>query len=317
VKLKLVCCALIIIILACIVPKDCLAQGSYYGLDCLSMLSVQPKVLIGYMFPNKPTTLSIGTSGGFQIQSLEQSSNLQGLWTELIVPIRCPSPIGFAMSLGYLFPANYGSQEIYNTAGGVAERTWATSTQMVNFQVAGTYRFSPSIMGILGFRYDFFMTNFGSPVVLNPLSSGPFFDRNQSAALTVTGDIPFFGGMIERDVTNGINLKAGAIGLPTLPGDISYREVVSTNSSNNQPGERMVLTREFRSGYFLEGFGELSIPFSQWFQVGAFAKFSGIYGKATQAEATYSSDTKATSVTANLIFYRSSWIFGGTISATF
>ena len=114
-KFKASCCALIIIILAWIDPKVCSAQGSYYGLDCLSMFSVQPKVLIGYMFPNKPTTLSIETSGVFQIRSLEQSFNVQGLWTELVVPIRCPSPIGFAMSIGYLFPANYGSEEKYNT----------------------------------------------------------------------------------------------------------------------------------------------------------------------------------------------------------
>lgn len=312
-KFKASCCALIIIILAWIDPKVCSAQGSYYGLDCLSMFSVQPKVLIGYMFPNKPTTLSIETSGVFQIQNLEQSFNVQGLWTELVVPIRCPSPIGFAMSLGYLFPANYGSDEKYNLNGGsVAARTWATSTQMVNFQVAATYRFSQSITGILGFRYDSFMTNFQSPTSL--VSDG-MFNQYQRASLTVTGDIPFFGAMIERDLMNGINLRGGAIGLPTLPGDISYKETVSIS----QPvvGNSLSAPREFRSGYFLEGFGELSIPFSRWFQVGAFAKYSAIYGKATQAETTYSSDNDAASVTANLIFDRSSWIFGGTISASF
>ncbi len=97
---------------------------------------------------------------------------------------------------------------------------------MVNFQVAATYRFSQSITGILGFRYDSFMTNFASPVVVSQLTNPPTFNQHQRAALTVSGDIPFFGGMIQRDLMNGVNLKAGAIGLPTLPGDISYKETV-------------------------------------------------------------------------------------------
>jgi hypothetical protein len=287
------------------------------------MFSVQPKVLIGYTFPNRPTTLSIETSGVFRIRSLEQSFNVQGLWTELVVPIRCPSPIGFAMSLGYLFPTNYGSEEKYNTSDpGVAARTWATSTQMVNFQVAATYRFSQSITGIVGFRYDSFMTNFASPVVVSQLPNPLTLNQHQRATLTVSGDIPFFGGMIERDLMNGVNIKAGAIGLPTLPGDISYKETIGTNRGLIN-GESVSVPREFRSGYFLEGFGELSIPFSRWFEIGAFAKYSGIYGRATQADVTYhvkteiEKDVDLPSVTANLIFDRSSWIFGGTVSASF
>jgi hypothetical protein len=266
------------------------------------------------MFPNKPTTLSIDTSGsGFQIQSLEQSFNVQGLWMELVVPIRCPSPLGFAMGLGYLFPANSRSRETYNiTGGGVAERTWSTSTQMVNFQVAATYRFSPSVTGILGFRYDSFMTNYLEPenLLQNPLT----FYRNQRADLTISGDIPFAGAMVERTFLNGANLKAGAIGLPTLPGQIEYREAVETSVSPYGIGA--ILTREFRSGYFLEGFAELSIPISRWGQMGAFAKYNGVYGRATKANVSLGGSDKTT-IEANVTFDRSSWMFGGTISAGF
>jgi len=53
--------------------------------------------------------------------------------------------------------------------------------------------------------------------------------------------------------------------------------------------------------------------------VGAFAKYSAIYGKATKGTLTYIGDATSTSPTvdANLVFDRSSWIFGGTISASF
>ncbi len=318
-KLKASLFSLIGTFLTIIAPTISLAQGLSCGPDSLSMFSVQPKVFIGYMFPNRPTTLSIDTSGsGFQIQSLEQSFNVQGLWMELVVPIRCPSPLGFAMGLGYLFPANYRSRETYNiTGGGVAERTWSTSTQMVNFQVAATYRFSTSVTGILGFRYDSFMTNYLEPenLLQNPLT----FYGNQRADLTISGDIPFAGAMVERTFLNGANLKAGAIGLPTLPGQIEYREAVQTSSD----GRGAILSREFRSGYFLEGFAELSIPISRWGQMGAFAKYNGVYGRATKANVSggKTSDGKGGTVDmtieANVTFDRSSWMFGGTISAGF
>ncbi len=311
-KLKASLFSLIGTFLTIIAPTISLAQGLSCGPDSLSMFSVQPKVFIGYMFPNRPTTLSIDTSGsGFQIQSLEQSFNVQGLWMELVVPIRCPSPLGFAMGLGYLFPANYRSRETYNiTGGGVAERTWSTSTQMVNFQVAATYRFSTSVTGILGFRYDSFMTNYLEPenLLQNPLT----FYGNQRADLTISGDIPFAGAMVERTFLNGANLKAGAIGLPTLPGQIEYREAVQTSSD----GRGAILSREFRSGYFLEGFAELSIPISRWGQMGAFAKYNGIYGRATKANVSPGGSDKTT-IEANVTFDRSSWMFGGTISAGF
>lgn len=312
-KLKASLFSLIGTFLTIIAPTISLAQGLSCGPDSLSMFSVQPKVFIGYMFPNRPTTLSIDTSGSvFQIHSLEQSFNVQGLWTELVVPIRCPSPLGFAMGLGYLFPANYRSRETYITGEGVAKRTWSTSTQMVNFQVAATYRFSTSVTGILGFRYDSFMTNYLEPenLLQNPL----IFNGDQRADLTISGDIPFAGAMVERTFWNGANLKAGAIGLPTLPGQIEYREAVITSVPSTGLGA--ILSREFRSGYFLEGFAELSIPISRWGQMGAFAKYNGVYGRATKANVSRGgSDT--TTIEANVTFDRSSWMFGGTISAGF
>lgn len=135
--------------------------------------------------------------------------------------------------------------------------------------------------------------------------------QNHSAGLTVTGDIPFAGLMIDGNFLPGVNVKAGAIGLPTLPGDISYREALGTSDG----ARGVVISREFRRGYFFEGFAEVSTPVYWRFQGGAFAKYSAIFGKATKG--TVTTGGTSTTVDANLIFDRSSYIVGATIGISF
>lgn len=316
----------IIVAFVTFTPAVCLAQGWLCGPGCLSMFSVQPKVFVGYMFPNSPTTLSVDVydNKDVQIQNLKQSYNVQGLWTELVVPIQCPTPIGFTIGFGYLFPVKYRSQETYNTIEEIAERTWSTSTQMVNFQVAATYRFSPLIIGILGFRYDSFMTNFmepGAEVLPNSLS----FQRHHLAQLTFSGDLPFVGVSLERNLAYGSIVKAGVIGFPpipgaviSIPGQIEYDEAVG-NKVSGSDAVGVTLHGEFSSGYFLEGFAELSSPISNWVEVGAFAKYNGVYARATEVSIGHGlfDQNIIENANANITFFRSSWMFGGAISASF
>lgn len=317
-KLKASLFSLIGTFLTIIAPTISVAQGWFGVFDSLSQVSIQPTICTGYHFPNKPTTLSIDMSGDnlVQIKKIQQSFNVQGLWTELVIPVRTPIPLGFAIDFGWLFPANTLSTETYNIASGYGERTWRTSTQMCHFEVAATYRFFPSLSGILGFRYDSFMTRFFSPEWTT--TTGLTFAPSNSADLTFSADIPFVGLLLERTMMYGCNVKAGVTWLPTLAGQIEYREVVGQDTLG---AKGITVVREFSSGYFLEAVAEVSAPIYRRGQAGAFVKYSGINGNAKNASAALgtapNTTTAITSENTGINFKRSSWIVGGTISASF
>ncbi|MEI6134867.1 MAG: hypothetical protein WCP72_07820, partial [Desulfomonile sp.] len=76
---------------------------------------------------------------------------------------------------------------------------------------------------------------------------------------------------------------------------------------------------EFMSGYFLEGWAGLSFPVLSWIQVGAFSKYSGVYGKTngrTSGDVTFS-DKSPESGKSNAIFESGAWIVGGSVSTSF
>ena len=71
----------------------------------------------------------------------------------------------------------------------------------------------------------------------------------------------------------GSNVNTGLIGLPALPGDLLIVKSRGIDSKN------CLLTTDSDSGYFLEAWAGLSLPITPWLQVGAFSKYSGVYGK--------------------------------------
>ena len=124
------------------------------------------------------------------------------------------------------------------------------------------------------------------------------------------------------------------IGFPALPGSFVYNEVVNDPTSfpsgvDNWNGIRT--SNEFTSGYFLEGFGEVSTPINWWARIGAFIKYNGVYGRTTMdVNTTVTIDDPNVNPTdhtkripnsrhnqAVATFQRSSWIFGGSVSASF
>lgn len=306
--------ASIILILAS--PSFGQAQGSFFGSGPLSLISPAPRLSVGYMFPSGPTTLKL-VKVDEEAPWLIQSYKLQGIWAEWAIPVRTPSPLGFEISGGYLFRGNTQSQETYPKGGHelnnllTGMRDWGTSTQMVNFQAVVTYRFASSFYGILGFRYDSFMTKFSNPDHLDGgVQSMPY----NTADFTMNLDIPFFGIGYSRTLKFGGTVDTGLIGLPTLPGELEYKELFGGG------GRRFFLSRtEFMSGYFLEGWAGLSFPVLSWIQVGAFSKYSGVYGKTNgrTSGGVTSENPNETLGNSNAIFESGAWIVGGSVSTSF
>ena len=218
------------ILLIAIFPSVVTAQIIWDHPGAIPSFSSQPTVFVGYLTPNKATTFSLGNSASntFNIRSLEQTLNIQGIWTEVSLPVKSSGPLGVVVDFGYLFPSNRQSEENYNlNASGFASRTWDTSSQLWNLSVAVTYHFLPSVTGVLGFRYESFMTNYTD--YYNEIPNTLDFNPNALAGtdLNFSGYIPFLGAVCDGSLGNGACFKAGVIGFPALPGAFVYNEVVN------------------------------------------------------------------------------------------
>jgi hypothetical protein len=268
------------------------------------------------MFPAGPTTLKLDIKGGPAdlIKRLTQSYNLQGLWTELAIPIRTPSPLSFEIGGAYLFSANNRATSTYTltTTSGGEERSWRTGTQMWYFQALATYQITSSISGILGFRYDSFVTKFSEPqnIVGNSLA------LLHTADFTVNADIPFFGMEYSRRFVSGSTINAGMIGLPAFPCDLLHRE--TRNDS-----KKLSLNNGSDSGHFLEAWAGLSLPITPWLHAGAFSKYSGAYAKAvgnwslSKPDPNDSSKIVTEPHETEATFDRGVWIVAGFVGASF
>jgi hypothetical protein len=289
--------------------------------------SSQPTVFIGYLTPHKATTFSLGNSASntFNIRSLEQTLNIQGIWTEFSLPVKSSGPLGVVVDFGYLFPSNRQSEEnYYLNASGVASRTWDTRSQLWNLSVAVTYHVLPAVTAVLGFRYESFMNNYTD--YYNEIPNTLQFNPNALAGtdFNFSGYIPFFGAIVDGSLGSAACFKAGVIGFPALPGSFVYNEVINNPSvPSRYPYMNGIKTsNEFTSGHFLEAFGEVSTPINWWARVGAFVKFNGVWGRSTMDVNTnvwtddiYSLHSYHNQAVAT--FQRSSWIFGGSVSASF
>jgi hypothetical protein len=300
---------LVSIILILATPSFVQSQGSFFGSDTLSLISPAPRLSVGYMFPSGPTTLKLDIKGGpaDSIKRLTQSYKLQGLWAELAIPIRTPSPLSFEIGGAYLFSANNRSTETYVTTNdyGGEERSWRTGTQMWYFQAMATYQITSSISGVLGFRYDSFVTKFSEPENLVGNRTILF----HTADFTVNADIPFFGVEYSRRFMHGSTINAGIIGLPAFPCDLLHRET-------RESIKKMSFNNGSDSGYFLEAWAGLSLPITPWLQAGAFSKYSGANAK-TMADLSLSGTDNNSQYKTEVTFDRGVWIVAGFVGASF
>ncbi|MGD9817845.1 MAG: hypothetical protein AB7V04_04000, partial [Desulfomonilaceae bacterium] len=218
-------------------------------------------------------------------------------------------PIGFTATFGYLFREYYKPMESYSIRGKILERSWSTSSTVLNAKFSIDYTFSQSLTGILGFQYDSYMSNFIDPE--NEKGNDGKFNKSQVAQINVTGGSPFLGLMYDRGFWSNMKLRTYFIGFPGIPSLMTYEESLGADYENS-----LKLREEISSGYFFEGFAQASAPVWRGISAGGFAIYREFSGKVSEADAADAID-KNNMGTADVYFLRSNWIFGGVISVTF
>ncbi|MFH1118045.1 MAG: hypothetical protein V1792_29340 [Pseudomonadota bacterium] len=298
-------------------PAAVWAQAGY-GWVCPAAAKVgsAPSVYTGYFFQNKGADFSFTTDDTGVNTALEvrQQFDLQGIWLELMVPVKGNGPLGLVLGWSYLFPIDRTSNETMRlSAEPTRYRTWRADTQWWNLQAALTYDLHPSATFIAGFRYDTFQTNFYNPSV----QVGPAGGANDTANIALNAYIPFFGCAVSNIApSTGLDIEIGAIGFPTVLGSVDYIEVVSAGipiGGFDSPG--FPASNEFGKGYFFEAFGEVGVPLFYGWQAGAFVKYSTINAKTDIHVGERNANIPTTLYEFNLD--RRSWVFGGRVSLCF
>lgn len=320
----------IAVMLAAMIPSGVKAQGFAFSSYTWGPFTLQPSVSLGYAASTKPVSLSFDMASGSRvgIQSYQSKLNVQGLWLELILPVRTSSPLSFGLGFGYLFPFNKEASETYDTISGGAERNWTTNTQMAKFDLTCTYDLSPTVAAVLGFRYDSLLINFKEPQIIGQMPSLPIvqpnFASDQTAELNFYGFFPMLGVTTQRVLGPSQSVRAGITGFPTLVGSFSYRENLLT--TNSRVGG-VTASNEFKSGYFLDAFADFQTPILSWAQLTAYAKYTAVYGKTVadvnantmfpQAREGHPEDYEGRITSSTATFQRSVWFVGGAFSTTF
>ncbi len=291
--------------------------GAWYSFEYPEpLVNVQPRVLLGYMMPAASDTMDVVLlDSSSTLRVLKQSAKMEGLWMELVVPVRSVFPIGFTTSLGYLAPPNYRVQESYwnNNLQEAAQRTWQTRTTLYNLKFSIDYTFTPSVTGMLGFMYDSFMSNYFSPE--NITQSGSYLNFQQTVGFDVSVSTPFAGAMYERTLWSGIDLMAYIIGYPGLPGHLAFQESVEYTIGSSSNGVK--LNKEISSGYFYEAFTQLTMPVWRGIGGGAFARYLEYSGKIPGVEMDRMPGKDDYLTSADVSFLRRDFVVGASISALF
>ena len=262
-----------------------------------------------------------GAQGVNSIKSLQQSAKMEGLWTELVVPVKSASPIGFTPSVGYLIPADYRVDETYlgNTRQ-IAERTWKTKTTLYNLKFSIDYAFSQSVTAMLGFQYDSLMAHYTAPYNQISPTNNVGFSSAQRVGLEVSLGIPFVGLMYERNIGSIFDLKSYILGYPGIPGVLSFEEAVSFDFNN---GTRQFLhsgvkfSQEISSGYFYEAFAQISTAIWRGIGGGAFLKYSEFSGKLIGVSVDHKDNPVNDPLSADVTYLRNSFVIGASITALF
>jgi hypothetical protein len=270
------------VILAFIVPTQGIAGGwcgfQHPGYPCASGAT---SFYVGYF--TDPSGLEISfqsrTASNNSLNLLSHKVDFQGVWLELLAPIKSAGPLGLVLGAFYHFPSSRFSQETINTGGqGVKNRTWDAAPQWGGFQVALTYEINPALTALVGFKYESLQVNFSQArPVINP---NDIFDR---ADISISEYIPYFGFAYKRVQPNsGLELELGLIGFPMLPGSVAFTETVASGlivSGHNVPG--FPASGGFQSGRFLEWYAEVSLPVRDCFRLGSYVRYNVAQASAT------------------------------------
>ena len=263
------------VILALIMPTQGHAGGwcgfQHPGYPCASGAT---SFYVGYF--SDPTGLDISfqsrTPSNNSLNQLSHKVDFQGVWFELLAPIKSAGPLGLVLGAFYHFPSRRFSQETISTGGrsGV-NRTWDAAPQWGGFQVALTYEIKPALTALVGFKYESLLVNFSrARPVINP---NDIFDR---ADMSINEYIPYFGFAYKRVQPNsGLELELALIGFPTLLGTVDFTETVTAGLTiGGVSVPAFPASQAFQNGGFLEWYTEVSFPVRDCFRLGSFVRYN-------------------------------------------
>jgi hypothetical protein len=244
------------------------------------------------------------------LTAIRQRFNLQGINLELMAPIRLSGRYGMAVGLGYSACFNEPAEETLQFSGAPSKaRTWLAKPQAFNLQTALTADLNPSLVGIFGFKYENFLTNF-----VNAESSEANYGGGlNNVDFTFSAYIPYVGLIYGAALNNtGRNFRIGAIGFPFLLGSVAYRETVVGGiniggTSVNVPGFQGSNT--VVSGYYINGFADMTLATVNCLELAAYAKYD-ILNAVSNDVVTGADNFRIPNVLFDFRFQRSFWGVG-------
>lgn len=270
-----------------------------------------PVVYFGYVGDFGKTSFSATAQNGPTLgllQSAKQSYDISTGWLAASLPITL-GDFGLAqVSASWALPTSARSEEEYDFGGTPTQREWSAKIQWYTFEGLGAIPVYGSTFFVGGYRYDSFATTFTDPGdVLGGIPSVASDEADVNSSL----HIPFVGLLFTKSVSN-VTWAFGAVGFPTLFGNVKYKEAI------NQTTQRFLdVSGDVNGGYFLELFCEYALKaFGGTF--GGYAKFSTV--QATSTVTNWNLDVPALaseSAEVNLGLHRNVFNIGGRASIDF
>ncbi len=291
-------------------PAPCFpSPNAGYGCPpptCMPGTYMEPSVFVGYLYKDHGAGVNIQFNDGdvLGITSTRNDFTLQGVWLELAAPVALSQNVGFFLSVAHLFPVQTTALESYELlASEAAKREWNPDIQWWELNTALTCRLCQALTGLAGFRWSSFMVNFGQATNQVNFSTSP-----DQAQLTVNAYIPYLGLALRCDPTCNSSFEAAFLGFPALPGDLDFQETLNPTGTVST---RFSGATNYKSGYFYEALAEASTRMGPC-NLGAFVRFDAIHTNRTRD---FTLDGVAR--TADVLFDRRNWIFGGKIGFVF
>jgi hypothetical protein len=266
---------------------------------------------VGYFSDPTGLTLSFqNTDPGTSLNLISQTVAFQGVWFELLAPIKSCGPLGMVVGANYHFPVKKNSQETINTGGVGVNSTWNAAPQWGGFQLALTYQINPALTAILGFKYQSLLVNLYQSVPANP--------NTNTADISINEYLPYFGFAYKAiHPTSGLELETALIGFPTVLGALDFRETIAPGFNIGGvvvPGFRV--SQNFGSGRFLEWFAEVSLPVRECCRLGSFVRYNVTQASGTANPAEYNGAIPS-NVNYDFNLDKRIWAVGGVVSFSF
>lgn len=303
------------IFLALVVPTQshagawCGFQHSGYAIPSTAL-----SFYVGYF--TDPTKLDISfqsrTASNNSVNFLSHSVDFEGVWFELLAPIKTCAPVGLVLGGAYNFPSSRSSQETINIGGRGVNRIWDAAPQWGWLQAALTYDIFPALTAVAGFKYESLQVNFSQArPITNP---NGVLDR---ADISMSKYIPYFGFAYRRVLPNsGLELELALIGFPMLLGTVDFSETVT---SGLVIGGRRVhgfpASQSFQSGRFLEWYAEVTLPLRGLCRLGSFVRYN--VAQASASVNVGERDSSIPRVYYDFSFDRRVWAVGGVVALSF